>query len=414
MVMGLRKRLGLGTSLTTMLGVDTLNKGGGVPDTRLLMASSSLVIVEGDSIAAQVDGRSMAGWLSVASNGLLSFAPNDIEGTEGTGGDTFADVQGDIAAVLAEHAGITHIFLHIGTNDLGGVSTPSTMLAALESIVDDYNAGGVHVIYSCILPRTDAIGVDPDNEQKRVDYNALAAAITGRDLTVVNHDANFVTGTMLQADGVHPNPFGESIVCANLVAALRFQAVNAAALLPANALVNPTFTGTAGTIQTGFQGGSVAPTSWSIDNDTGATVTAAIVVDAAGDNCVQFDVSGAASVSNASLRLYRNATELPLEIGQWCDGAMHIEIAGAGGAGDPIGLNGWDFTIGDAATFSATHNAATYGQMSKAVAATVRCLPSPETVASTFQQVAFNARFAVGTVAARIRLKLPHAAVITA
>ena len=380
-----------------------------VGSSKLLVPSSAKWIVEGDSIAAQLDGRSMAMWFSALSNGKVTFLPNSTPGTEATGGHTLANVLADAPGVLAEFPTLTNILIHAGRNSL--TAGLATMQSEATQIIDAYNAAGVHVTWSAVLKATDAVGIA--NEATRLAFNAWLAGLTGKALKVINHDAVFDPATapaLVQADSLHPTVMGERIVVANIVAAMNFAASSHLSLMPgANVVPNAAFAGNP-SFTTGFTADSVVPTGWTISNGSGATVKAS-VLDIGGIRTVEFMGSGSASSAASDLRLSRNVTELAALVGQWIEGGMFVEISNAAGNGDAVGLTGWMVTTGDGYAFNKTHNAAAYGAMSGQYSGFVRVPPVKETADSTFQALGFYCRLAVGAVDFRIRLWSPYGCV---
>ncbi len=393
------------------LGMDLPKRKVGNPP-GLDIPPGAVFIVEGDNVAAQVDGRSLAAWVGAISNGRITFPPNVAPGTEGANGHTLQQVRDDVPGTLGKYPDLTHVIIHAGRHSLTlGLETMKTQA---EAIIDAYNGANIYVIWSCVLKATDAIGTNPTHEATRTGFNAWLAGLGGKRLTVVNHDGNFVPAAqpaLVQAGGVYPTAAGARIIAGNIVAAMSFQAYSHLALMPsANALTNAVFAG-ASPFTTGFSADSVVPTNWGLLNDTGATVKAS-VLDLGGVRTVELVGSGASSNASVDLRLSRQtAYELPVQEGQWIEGGMFIDIANAAGTGDALGVTGWTVLIGDAYAFRKDHAAASFGDMGARFSGFVRVPPIKRTSASNFQSFGFYARLAVGVVDFRIRLWSPYACV---
>lgn len=378
----------------------------------LAIPPGAIFVVEGDNVAAQVDGRSLAAWMGALSNGRMTFPPNVTPGTEGANSHTLQQVMADVPGVLGKYPALTHVVIHAGRHSL--TAGLETMKTQAEAIIDAYNIANVHVVWSCVLKATDAVGTNSTHEATRTGFNAWMAGLGGKRLTVVNHDANFVPASqpaLVQAGGIYPTAAGARVIAGNIVAAMSFLASSHVALMPsANALTNAAFAG-ASPFTTGFTADSVVPTNWGLLNDTGATVKAS-VLDLGGVRTVELLGSGASSNAGVDLRLSRQtAYELPVQEGQWVEGGMFVDIANATGTGDAVGVTGWSVLIGDTYAFRKDHAAASFGDMGGRFSGFVRVPPMKRTSASNFQSFGFYARLATGTVDVRIRLWSPYACV---
>jgi lysophospholipase L1-like esterase len=216
------------------------------------LAKGAYVLCEGDSISSQVDGRSLAGWLSFVSGGRLNFTTSlqGTPGTIGTGGEGTPQVLAQAPAAVAAYPNLAAIIIHIGTNSLNSL-TASQIISDITQTIDIYNAAGIHVVFSCILPKT----ADGPTEQKRKDVNAGIAALTGKNLTVVNHDATHpMSDPTWQGLDVlpHPNVVGTRRMAQNIFNAIRVATISVYDELTTNLIVNPTFTGTGGLVASGF------------------------------------------------------------------------------------------------------------------------------------------------------------------
>jgi len=399
----------IGSSRADVIRLLTASISGGGYGPIFPLAKGALGVFEGDSLTARTDGCSIAGWLSIVSGGRVNYPPLLLGGTVGNGGERtdhiLAQADGNIAAM----PGLKYIIIHVGTNDLQFGASLATMMSNITQAIDKYNAAGIHVIFSCILPRGDSVGITLN--QQRLDFNAGVAALTGRRLTVVNHDATMPQSDATlynQSDLLHATVKGTRQMATNIYAAMSFVTTSVTEELPTNALTNPTLSGTAGSITGGFVGGSVCPDSWRIQNDTGATITASIVTES-GARKIQFDISGSCSNASANLFFRQSTTPFSLLIGEWMEGEMNVEITGPGGVGPIVGLDGWAVRGGLGYIFDQNHGGtALYGAMTEVVNAPARLLPLKETANNT-PLFLFYAQFAVGAVSGQIKISAPHA-----
>lgn len=391
-----------------------VGSGVGGSGTPFPLALGSTILFEGDSLTSRTDGCSVAGWLSIITAGKVNYPAmlsGGTGGTVGVGGEGSAEILAQAPGNISSYPGIKVIVIHIGTNDLSTL-TAAQILSNIQAACALYNAAGTWVVYSCILPRGDAIGLA--NETKRTDVNSgMATYAVGKRVSVVNHDANFQLSdpTWQAGDSLpHANVVGTKRLATNLAAAFSFVGTNVTQSLPTNILLNPTLTGTSGQ-NAGTFNSAVVPTNWRIDNGTGATIDAS-VVNVSGVNKMQFDISG--TCNNAGLNLVFRTQASPwtnIQIGEWIEGKMDVEITGPGGVGGIVGLDGWAVRGGLGYIFDQNHGPSVYGSMSTPIIdpnTVSRILPLKETSINSpnFQ---FLAQFAVGAVSGRIRVSAPHA-----
>lgn len=384
-----------------------VGSGVGGSGTPFPLALGSTILFEGDSLTSRTDGCSVAGWLSIITAGKVSYPPALLGGTVGTGGEGSAEILAQAPGNIAAFPGIKVIVIHIGTNDLSTL-TAAQILANIQAACVLYNNAGIWVVYSCILPRGDAIGLA--NETKRTDVNSgMAAYQVGRRVSVVNHDANFqLSDPTWQAGDTlpHANVVGTKRLASNLSAAFSFVATNVTQVLPTNAVTNPLLTGTGGSNVGTFVSGTV-PDNWRIQNDTGATVTASMINEG-GFNKMQFDISGSATTNSQNLIFRTTPATFPMAVGEWLEGKMFIEISGPGGVGSITGLDGWAVRGGAGYIFDQNHGPSVYNSMSTPIVSDVaRILPIKETSINN-AQLQFLAQFAVGAVSGRIKISQPH------
>jgi hypothetical protein len=146
-----------------------------------------------------------------------------------------------------------------------------------------------------------------------------------------------------------------------------------------------------------------------LQNDTGATMAKSIVVES-GVTKMQIDVSGTCSTASLPFLFSRNNdTALAVLTGEWLDGKFDVEITGAGGVGDPVGLDGWEVSAGDSIIFDDANGPTTFGNMTQNTIGIARTLPLKSAADQASRTFAFKSQFAVGAVSARFKLSLPVA-----
>lgn len=119
-------------------------------------------------------------------------------------------------------AGITHVIIFLGTNDLRREATAEQVIAGLEEIVGRIKAQGLRVIGATIIPRNPRprgglppeLGFGPERNARRHAINAWARGNTELDalidfdaVTQDPDDRDFIYPPY-DCDGIHPNVFG--------------------------------------------------------------------------------------------------------------------------------------------------------------------------------------------------------------
>ena len=119
-------------------------------------------------------------------------------------------------------AGITHVIIFLGTNDLRRDATAEQVIAGLEEIVGRAKAAGLQVIATTIIPRNPRprgglppeLGFGPERNARRHAINEWARSNTELDAlidfdAVVQdpNDRDFIYPPY-DCDGIHPNVFG--------------------------------------------------------------------------------------------------------------------------------------------------------------------------------------------------------------
>lgn len=362
-------------------------------------------IGEGDSIFSYVDGRSILQWLNIFLNGALKWSPNGVAATDANAGHELSGLDATVATLITEHDPLDLVLMDGGTNDTNVTSPIGSAIASGEHFVDTLNAAGIQVFYMAIPPRSDANAVDKAADQLRIN-TAFKGWQRHKQLRVFEVDS--VWDTSLSDDGTHQNTV-MAYAAARKMADDMWDMIehgDPRDVLGPNLCTNADFAiETGGTLATGMQGGSVMPSEWTVDNDSGATVTSSVVTRDDGSKAVRLDISGSASAA-ADIRIFQLVTN-DYVIDDSFEFVSDLKISGADGEGAPTGLDGWAQIAGNAVCFTQSQSS-TLGGMNFAVDNTVRCAPRPNSGAGASFTAGVYFRFAIGAVAARIEFSMPH------
>lgn len=368
---------------------------------------NSRTIGEGDSIFSYVDGRSILQWLNIFLNGALKWSPNGVAATDANAGHELALIDATVATLISEHAPLKLVLMDGGTNDTNVTSPIGAAIASGEHFIDALNDNGTWVFYLAIPPRVDANGVAKAADQLKIN-DTFKSWQDHKMLRVFEVDS--VWDASLSSDGTHQNTV-MAYAAARKMADDMWQMVehgDPRDVLGANLFLNPSFAvETGGTIATGLQGGSTIPQSWTVDNDTGATVTSSLVTRADGSKAIRLEVTGSATVDTLDLRVFQAVT-YTYDINDAFEFVADVKIEAAGGAGGPpVGITGWALIGANAVAFTQSQ-AANLGGMNFQVDNTVRSAPRPYGAGGTAFTGGIYFRFAIGVVSARIEFSLPH------
>jgi lysophospholipase L1-like esterase len=121
---------------------------------------------------------------------------------------------------VLEQAGITHVILFIGTNDISRGASAAQVMAGMQGVIDRVKAIGLKIIVVTIIPRHNQppTGSSPG-------WDDAKTAIRNEVNNWIRHQANFdaildfdevvrdpanpnLINPMFNCDGVHPNSFG--------------------------------------------------------------------------------------------------------------------------------------------------------------------------------------------------------------
>ena len=178
-------------------------------------SATGAIIAYGDSITdgacSTVDAHER--WEDRLADRLLPLAgmgPAVVNA--GIGGDTLTWAKtGRLDRDVLEQAGVTHVILFLGTNDISQEASAAQVMAGMQEIIDRVKALGLKIIGVTIMPRT---GWDDTKTAIRHEVNDWIRHRAGFDTVldfdwVVRDAANpNVINPLLNCDGVHPNPFG--------------------------------------------------------------------------------------------------------------------------------------------------------------------------------------------------------------
>jgi lysophospholipase L1-like esterase len=112
---------------------------------------------------------------------------------------------------VLEQAGVTHVILFMGTNDISKEVSAAQVMAGMQEIIARVKASGLKIIGVTIIPRT---RWDGTKTAIRHEVNDWIRHQVGFDTVldfdwVVRDAANpNVINPLFNCDGVHPNPFG--------------------------------------------------------------------------------------------------------------------------------------------------------------------------------------------------------------
>lgn len=194
--------------------------------------ASGAIVAFGDSITdgscATRDGHDR--WADVLYDRLSAAGVQLGMVNAGIGGNTAIRVPpvGSVPGVermdrdVLSLAGITHVIIFLGTNDLRRNATAEQVIAGLEEIVGRARAQGLTVIGTTIIPRNPTprgglppeLGFGPERNARRHAINEWARnsteldALIDFDAVTKDPDAPDFIYPPYDCDGIHPNVFG--------------------------------------------------------------------------------------------------------------------------------------------------------------------------------------------------------------
>lgn len=244
--------------------------------------SNNIVAFDGDSRTIQglssgsLFARSYPHWLRLLSDQRIATTATLILGAAGRSSDeVLASVPASIATLQAASA--STVFLLVGTNDIGNVSTPDAAASAanIGAIIDAYRAAGIVVIAIAETPRGDLSGAYLVHHQGIRDYY-LSRHRPSAGVYVVDPWTALAGSANRISDLVHLSVTGCRVLAEQLLGTVR--------VLFSPASILPTDNGewSSGELVAGqnvlsnalLSGGSSIATSWSVTNNAGGTTTA--------------------------------------------------------------------------------------------------------------------------------------------
>ncbi len=266
--------------------------------------------------------------LTSASRGKLVYKP---AGEFGVGGDTTALILARFSAITAVASG-RMAFIWAGTNDRGSANmTLAQSQTNIQSMIDQLKAAGA--VNVCILAETQRFSSSAlagQQLQNHIDFHNWVLSLNQTKVIVANAwDAIADADTV---DGLHPRTQGQHRVGEAFLSAVE-RYLPATEIIPftspANLLLNPTMTGTAGS-KTGAATGSVAD-SWTMAMSATNVGTVTISASKPASGGQQVDVAGlpTGTYGSSEFRQQRTLAAMGLVVGDTIDGAVAFSIANA-------------------------------------------------------------------------------------
>ncbi|HWA17682.1 MAG TPA: SGNH/GDSL hydrolase family protein [Devosia sp.] len=299
-----------------------------------LNALDDRIVFDGDSIVAHghatVDAYAGNGswgfstWALALSEGRL-FQP--IGGNLGVSGDTVADMYARRAATVARLPKV--VCGMCGTNDVGAGTAAATITAGLRAYWNYMLASGArYVVWCTILPRFAPNSLSGGSETIRQAVNAWMLAQASRRIKIVDCEALDLSSDDF-GDGLHPNT-GGAFKIGQAVAAVLDAITTAADVIAGwtNAYsVNPTMTGTGGSLNGGATG--VVADGFGLDATQagGANVVGSKGVLADGSPAQIITISGSYSGSGRYIN-FASFSASTLEAGDELEYVAEIEVEG--------------------------------------------------------------------------------------
>lgn len=218
------------TSATMILtGVDVLSG-----ELRGAIAATGGSVVDG--FGSDIDGyNDFPSWLSLRIRGEFPAASQKTVINDGMGGSTAATicatpVSGPSVEARVQHdsleqvAGLTHLIVYAGTNDLGNFCTANAIIAAYRSTIGQAQAKGVRVLISTITPRGSYTALQNAQREKvnawvRGGGNCSGECWKSLDFDAVIKDPgdpNRIAPALDSGDGIHPTGEGYRLIAASV------------------------------------------------------------------------------------------------------------------------------------------------------------------------------------------------------
>jgi lysophospholipase L1-like esterase len=176
-------------------------------------SATGAIIAFGDSITngtcSTTDAHNR--WEDLLAIRLLMAGHSTAVVNEGISGDRLSQAKQRLDRDVLQQAGVTHVVLFMGTNDIDQGVSAAQVMADQQEIIDRVKAAGRKIIGVTILPR---MGWDATKTATRQAVNDWIRHQAGFDAVldfdeVVRDPANpDLINPVFDCDGVHPNAFG--------------------------------------------------------------------------------------------------------------------------------------------------------------------------------------------------------------
>lgn len=191
------------------------------------ISTGGVLILNGDSIMASSTAATLFDGIGHRLYPLLNNKPK-VFNFAGGGEQLVNDLVGgssnfttDEGAVLSRYTGDRRVtFVFKGTNDmcLAG-RTPVQLYADLQSYCASVRSGGGLVVVATLLPRTaygpsSAANFDTYNADVRANWATFADGFVDYASHPIMGAAGAASNTTLYLDGLHPTPYGNSLLAA--------------------------------------------------------------------------------------------------------------------------------------------------------------------------------------------------------
>jgi lysophospholipase L1-like esterase len=176
-------------------------------------AAPGAIIALGDSITNGTCSTTDAHdrWEDLLAVRLLMAGHSTAVVNEGIGGNRLSQAKQRLDRDVLQQAGVTHVVLFMGTNDIDRGASAAQVMADQQAIITRVKTAGLKIIGVTVLPR---VGWDAPKTAIRQAVNDWIRQEAGFDAVldfdaVVRDPANSdLINPVFNCDGVHPNAFG--------------------------------------------------------------------------------------------------------------------------------------------------------------------------------------------------------------
>jgi lysophospholipase L1-like esterase len=177
-------------------------------------SATGAIIAFGDSMTegtcSTVDAHDR--WQDILASRLLLQAGSSMAVVnEGIDGSTLTQAKRRLKRDVLEQAGVTHVVLFMGSNDIEQEASAAQVIADQQEVINWVRAIGLKIIGVTIIPR---LGWDDTKTAIRHEVNGWILNQAGFDAVLdfdglVRDAANLnLINPLFSCDGVHPNPTG--------------------------------------------------------------------------------------------------------------------------------------------------------------------------------------------------------------